>query len=265
MERYKLHPKAKQSGIWYGLIGVAIIAGIVWYGHSITWGVGEQNKPGTYGSREENPAVAEHAQTVDDGLPDRVMIEGVPFTSQAPTAKWEDNRFQNACEEASILMAMKWIRQERFSGAADAEAQLLELSAKANEMFGTYVDSSAADTLKLFRSEMGSTWGTLRYDVSIQDIKKELAAGHVVLAPADGQALNNPNFSGAGPERHFLAIVGYDDEAGVFITNDPGTRNGQNYRYKYETLHAALRDYPTGDHAPIHNIRRAILVIPRSL
>jgi hypothetical protein len=79
----------------------------------------------------------------------------------------------------------------------------------------------------------------------------------------NGQALHNPNFTRGGPERHFLAIIGYDDRTGMFTTQDPGTRNGRNYRYSYETLYAAMRDYPTGDHQAIATNVRAFISISK--
>jgi hypothetical protein len=38
-------------------------------------------------------------------------------------------------------------------------------------------------------------------------------------------------------------IRGYDETEGEFITNDPGTRMGNGYRYKYEKLIAAVHDW----------------------
>jgi hypothetical protein len=254
----------KSNNLIYGIIGSAAVVALVWYGASLAVGVAPQKDGGTTPpDRVENVAVADKVQVQPDGLPDKVLIAGVPFTSQAPTGQWSDNRQQNDCEEAAVLIGAKWMTGEAMGSTEDKLAQLLTLSNLAESMFGTYVDSSAADTLKLFQKYTKTTTSTVKYDVSMTDIKKELAAQHVLLAPMNGQALNNPNFTGAGPERHFLAIIGYDDKAGMFTTQDPGTRKGENYRYKYETLFAAMRDYPTGDHNKIVSNRRAIIIVTK--
>ena len=57
-------------------------------------------------------------------------------------------------------------------------------------------------------------------------------------------------------------IKGYKVDTDEFITNDPGTRNGANYKYDSETLLKALFDYPTGDHVPATAERTAMIVIP---
>lgn len=249
----------------YGAIGLAILVGLVWYGATLGIGVAPQSNSGTTPpDREENTDSADKAQEEPDGLTDKVYLANVPFTSQAPTGQWSDPRQQDGCEEASILMAAEWMTGGSIPSTEYALSKMRSLSEMAESMFGSFADSSAADSLKLFRAYTGTTRGVLTYDMTIADIKAELAQGNIVIAPMNGQALGNPNFTGAGPERHFLAIIGYDDATGMFTTNDPGTRNGKNYRYTYATLFAAMRDYPTGDHEPISSNRRAMISIAKS-
>jgi hypothetical protein len=76
---------------------------------------------------------------------------------------------------------------------------------------------------------------------SVDDIKYELAAGRPVIVGAAGKLLPNPHFSNGGPVYHMLVITGYD-EAG-FITNDPGIRQGENFRYTFDALYAAIHDW----------------------
>lgn len=256
--------RKKLSNIIYIGIGLVVLVGLLWYGARLITGITPQKNSGTTPTnRVENLVTANSAKTQSDGLPNQVLIANVPFTSQAPTGDWSDNRQQNDCEEAVVLMGAKWVADESIGSTTDALVLLRSLSEMAEGMFGTYVDSSAADTLKLFQKYTGTTRGSVKYDVTITDIKKELSANHILLSPMNGQALHNPNFTGAGPERHFLVIIGYDDTTGMFTTNDPGTRNGRNYRYKYETLYAAMRDYPTGDHQTITVNRRAMIIISK--
>ena len=60
-----------------------------------------------------------------------------------------------------------------------------------------------------------------------------------------------------------IVIRGYDAKTKEFITNDPGTRQGENYRYKSDVLINALRDYPTGNHLPIEAERKAMIIIKK--
>ena len=78
--------------------------------------------------------------------------------------------------------------------------------------------------------------------------------------PVDGRGLN-PKYKAPGPERHMILIRGYDDDTGEFITNDAGTRKGEKYRYKYEKLFNAIRDYPTGDHVPVVGRIKKMIVV----
>ena len=169
----------------------------------------------------------------ETGVRPRQINLPVPFISQSPFGEWEDPRQQDACEEASILMAKWWINGTTGS-LQQAKDELLALSAIAEQMLGTYHDSSAADTLRIFKQSMPAVKAEVFYSVSAEDIKKHLAEGKVVLAPANGQKLGNPNFTGAGPERHMFLIRGFDEARKQFITNDPGTRKGENYRYTYD-------------------------------
>jgi hypothetical protein len=58
-----------------------------------------------------------------------------------------------------------------------------------------------------------------------------------------------------------LVIRGYDPATKEFITNDPGTRKGEGYRYPEQIIYAAWRDYPSGDHEPILNINKNMIVV----
>ena len=128
--------------------------------------------------------------------------------------------------------------------------------------YGGYVDTSAADTAeRLIKGYAGYTKVNVKYDVGVEEIKTELAQEHLVLVPVNGRLLKNPNFTRPGPLQHMLLIRGYDDTKREFITNDPGTRRGNGYWYSYEVLFNAIRDYPTGDHKEIKEIRKAMIVI----
>jgi hypothetical protein len=58
-----------------------------------------------------------------------------------------------------------------------------------------------------------------------------------------------------------IVIKGYDPEKNVFITNDPGTRNGESFAYDTDVLFEAIRDYPTGYHETIRVIEKNMIVV----
>jgi hypothetical protein len=90
-----------------------------------------------------------------------------------------------------------------------------------------------------------------------------LVLGQLLIVPTNGQLLHNPNYTAPGPERHNLVIRGYDSVTKEFITNDPGTRKGEDYRYPENVLFKALSDYPTGDHLPILIASKSAILVSK--
>ena len=77
-----------------------------------------------------------------------------------------------------------------------------------------------------------------------KEIKEALSANKVIIIPVNGRKLGNPNYKQPGPIYHMLVIRGYT--ATKIITNDSGTRNGENYSYLFSTINNATADW---DHA----------------
>jgi|GEM_PF-3958427 len=79
------------------------------------------------------------------------IVVDTPFTAQAPSGHWEDERQQDGCEEAAVLMAMKWVRRETLTAAA-AEKTIIDMADWQNERYGGYVNTNAQDTAdRLFK------------------------------------------------------------------------------------------------------------------
>jgi len=192
-------------------------------------------------------------------LPATILLS-VPFTSQAPLGNWSDPRQQDGCEEASMLMTMHWVRGTTFSSPQKAEEEILALAEYQIEKYGHSTDTSAADSAKILKEYFNYDKVRVEYDITLDEIKKELVAGNVVLVPAWGRNLPNPNFTPPGPLNHMLVIKGYDNKTQEFITNDPGTRLGANFRYHYTVMDEAFFDYPTGHHLP-HTIQRSAMIV----
>ena len=79
-------------------------------------------------------------------------------------------------------------------------------------------------------------------DPLLNDIKKELAENHPVIAPIDPRLLKNAPYDDT-LHYHVLIISGYDDDKNQFIVHDPGIKSGKNDRYDYENFYTAINDY----------------------
>lgn len=179
----------------------------------------------------------------------------IPFTPQAPHANW-DMPYQEACEEASVLMASWFIKdvQERTSDEVDQE--ILELVAWEKERFGYYEDTTMEETLTIAREYFGFIDAYIIEHPTIEDIENAIANGYPMLVPAAGKLLDNPYFSGDGPLYHMLVIRGFTDTH--FITNDPGTRRGEAFPYEKKHLMSVMHDWNGGD---VENGISAVIVV----
>lgn len=193
---------------------------------------------------------------------DKILLD-VPFTSQAPNANWADDHFQDGCEEASLIMVSRWVWGSKIGTKNEVEAEIYKISEFEKQKFGTYHDTSAEDTLKVLNEYFNHKKVAVFYDMTVEDIKLALSEEKLVVVPADGTRLGNPNFRRPGPTRHMLVIRGFDEKDKQFITNDPGTRKGEKYRYDYKVLINAVRDYPTGHKEEILEERKAMIVVEK--
>jgi len=187
-----------------------------------------------------------------------------PFIVQAPFGNWSDPVFQNACEEASIVMAMGWVNETETITPQDAKIQIQEIVSFENRIFGYSTDTDVFDMQKIFNQYFHYQSVLAKENVTLSDIKDSLSQGNLVIVPAFGQALHNPNYTAPGPIAHMLVITGYDPAAKEFITNDPGTRKGSGYRYDENVLFDAIWKYPSGPDAPAvpaGNLKKAMLII----
>ncbi len=211
----------------------------------------------------ETPVVAGPA----DDLPNSVNLD-VPFYSQAPRGDW-GMPYQEACEEASLLLAWAYARGEKPT-LAEFERDLLAMVDWEISYFGQYEHTSIDQTAEMARVYLGMTGegGAPAVEVvenpSAEDLRAILARGDAIVAPFAGRYLGNPYFTGLGPVYHMLVIRGY--EKGKFITNDVGTRHGKNYKYSEKVLMNALHDWhpaSTSDPEGILQGARKVLVIKK--
>lgn len=189
-------------------------------------------------------------------LPASVALD-VPFTPQAPHADWNPP-FDEACEEASLLTVEFFLRGTSFTPEiADREIRAM---ASWEEDHGYAVDITTEELADIAGEYFGrKARAYLDDDVTKENIKSLLAAGYPVIIPAAGRDLGNPYFSGDGPPYHMLVITGYT-RWGNFITNDPGTRRGEDYTYDQDLLVSTIHDW-NGSTETIRTGRRAMLVV----
>lgn len=195
-------------------------------------------------------------------MPKFYLVENVPFTPQAPFAEWDEIRFQEGCEEASLVMSWYWITGEVLTQEI-ARKEILDLTIFEENFYGDFFDTSAEDTLDIFKRYFGYKNANTVFSFGIEDIKKELVKDNLVLVPLDGTLLNHPYYTPPGPTRHMLVIRGFDDETGEFITNDPGTKFGKEFRFKYDILMNAIINYGTGRYEPLIDNRNVMIIIDK--
>ncbi|MBI4779042.1 C39 family peptidase [Candidatus Falkowbacteria bacterium] len=175
------------------------------------------------------------------GAHGKVLIDNVPFTSQAPFGGWADQRQQDGCEEASSLMAVKWARGQSLT----KDEALREITGIADwllKKYGEYRDISAQNTVDwIFKDYFKYSKAALVHNITVANIIEELNKGNLIITPMNGQIMHNPNYKQPGPPRHMIVIRGYDPAAEEFITNDP----------------------PTGYHEIINQIEKNMIVISK--
>lgn len=179
----------------------------------------------------------------------------VPFTSQAPSANW-DEVHEDTCEEAALLMVHRFYESKTFTSAQDADSELLAMVDFQNARYGDFKSTSAEETATLIRDYYGYDRVEVVYDITIDDVKREVAQGRPVILLAAGRQLGNPNFKQPGPLYHALVVKGWTETE--IITNDPGTRKGADYRYDPDVLMNAVHDWNDGDPA---NGRKVMIVM----
>ena len=188
---------------------------------------------------------------------DKTIVK-VPFVLQAPFGLW-DEVHEEMCEEASLLMLY-----QLFSGQTltlkEIEQELQKMAQFEKKHYGSYTDSDMEGIVRLAKDFYGEKFSQhlkIIYPRDFKEINSFLSNGQPVLLPTAGRLLHNPNFTPPGPWYHNLILVGYDKNG--IITNDPGTRRGEGYRYSQETLWQALHDFP-GKKENIESGEKVIIV-----
>lgn len=200
--------------------------------------------------KENEKATLQEATPKNVVVTDKKIQQEVPFIVQAPFGNWKNPDFQNACEEASMIMAIGWAEGEKTISPAEAQKRILAIIDFENKTFGYSTGTNAFDMEKVFQQYFKHKNISVKEDITVEELKAEIQKGNLVIVPAFGRALKNPNFTSPGPVAHMLVIIGYDQITQEFITNDPGTRNGAGYRYDEKLLFDSIWSYPSGKSDP---------------
>jgi len=173
---------------------------------------------------------------VVDELPTKVNLN-VAFATQAPNSDW-GLPYQEACEEAALIQARKYFYNEKLDKAI-MDVEIKKVVEWETAHFNLYTDTALSE-VKIMADEYFGLDVEISEDVSVENIKKQLARGFLVIAPTAGRELGNPNFKQPGPIYHFVVIRGYKGDN--FIVNDVGTRKGEGYVYAADVLTNAIHD-----------------------
>jgi hypothetical protein len=214
----------------------------------------ELPKPQTY--NQTKPAQSPTPTPLPNSSSPAEINLAVPFTSQAPHKNWEEP-YQNFCEEASVLMASHYILNRAIPTPEYADAEMLKIKDWEEKTLGYNKDTTAKETARILTEYFKIPDVELVYNPTISQIKQALASGKVMVVPAAGRQLPNPNFRSPGPLYHMLVIKGYTKD-GKIITNDPGTRLGADFTYDPQALLDAIHDWNGGD---VENGQKVIIIV----
>lgn len=208
---------------------------------------------------EDNGADVEDVKIILKDL-NEVALESVkievPFTVQAPYGVW-DERHEEACEEASLLMVAKYLAEEKLTPEI-SEKELQKMIDFQVEKYGDYKDSDMDELIELAEDFYDLKNLEVIYDFKKEKIKEELSKGNPIIVPTAGRQLGNPYFTLPGPLYHNLVLIGYNGNN--IITNDPGTKRGEDFIYDIDVLYNAIHDF-TGKKEDIEKGRKAMVVI----
>lgn len=194
----------------------------------------------SYPTETPDPKEPQEEEISREELPSQFLLS-VPFTPQAPTANW-DELHNEACEEASVLMANAFFQGDKRATLppSEAEKEIEKLTKWQQDNLGYYLSIDSEETVRMIEAVYGLKAEVVR-NFSEDTIKTALTQNKLILAPVNGRLLGNPYFQTPGPIYHMFVIKGYDEKS--FIVNEPGTKRGQDYRYTFETINNAIGDY----------------------
>jgi hypothetical protein len=176
-------------------------------------------------------------------LPVSLMIDTVPFTTQAPFENW-DRAHEEYCEAAVAYMVGQYLSGDRrlHIPPAEADAAMGTIVAWERATFSGEINLSLDEMARVGDRfyNLDARIVPLRYDA----IQRSLASGLPVVIPL--MTHGGPRGSkiyptyGSANVYHTMVLVGYDAAQQVVYVNDPGLREGMQLKYAWSTLSAAV-------------------------
>lgn len=173
------------------------------------------------------------------------VILPVPFTAQAPEGNWVEP-WDNACEETSVVMVENYYRGNWSLNVEKSKKEIQNVLTQKEGIFGTSKDESLADVVTLINT-VYKREAELVKDITVEKIKREIDGGYPVIIAFDARLVRNANFISPKPTYHVAVIIGYDDKTKQFVLNEPGTSEGEHFRYGYDELLKANKEYTVRD------------------
>ncbi len=167
----------------------------------------------------------------------------VPFSPQAPDGKWIEP-WRNACEETSTTLIQLYYSdyENKKVSIADAQKHILKLVNLEEQLFGFSKDTNAEQIVKIINNYL--PWEAYVVEnPTLKQLKQELDDKHPIIIVAHGKDLNNPHYKSDQIDYHAFVLSGYDDSTQEFISQEPATRFGLDYRYTYDTIMNAMHDF----------------------
>lgn len=196
------------------------------------------------------------ADSVDSekNIPNEYIVQDFPFVPQAPYGVW-DETFDEACEEASIILTYYYSKNNQI----DAElmnSEILKLVEWQNQNWQGHFDLTVEQTAQMANQVYGLDF-EIKTISSAEEIKEIISQNKIIIAPTAGRLLGNPYYRQPGPIYHMLVITGYENKD--IITQDVGTKRGENYRYNEKIFFNAIHDW-NNQEENINNGPKQILV-----
>ena len=207
-------------------------------------------------SEENIPTSSEIVKNINPALP-KSFQNKAPFVSQAPFEIWDDLH-EEACEEASLVIVNGFLNNIDEISKEETEKEIQSMINWQINKYGKHKDLNVNEIKDLFFNFYNRNL-EISYNINESFFKKILSSGNLIIIPVAGREIKNPYFKAPGPLYHVLVIIGYDDNQKEFITNDPGTRRGKEFRYPYTTIINSIHDFP-GKKEEILNGKPAVLI-----
>ncbi len=116
----------------------------------------------------------------------------IEFTSQVPYAIW-DALHEEACEEAILVMIYAWFNNISLTQEL-AESEIKKLASWGRLNLGSPESSKAVEVAKMAK-EVYNINARIIENPTIEDLKKEISNGNLVVAGMAGKLLNNPYYT----------------------------------------------------------------------